>query len=351
MFCENCGSEIKDGSKFCGRCGAPVNIRNAAAAQPPVMPAPKPYSPDVEENNRTESNFNGGTGGGYSPAGRLQSLIAGMASSGLFMVTVILFTAALVIQLVSAIGSAAFGGNALMSVIDGIISQTGYSLNDIGGIGTVNAAINAVSAGTIITTIIAMVPGILTVIGLWLIFASAKSSQGTEVKPAGFTIIKVITLIYFWIMIVVGALAIIILIFGALFTADYADAAVISIFIVFIVLIAAIVALVCLYYSKIAKMLTSAREAGQGATNRLMISTYVQVITWILAIVMVLALIGSISSAGLLSAVVSSALPREVSAVISTGIVSPLPFLQYGCTAVSMILFAVIIGKAKALEY
>ncbi len=36
MFCSNCGSQIEDGSKFCGSCGAPV--QPTAAPQPYILP-------------------------------------------------------------------------------------------------------------------------------------------------------------------------------------------------------------------------------------------------------------------------------------------------------------------------
>lgn len=32
MFCPKCGSEIAEGSAFCGKCGAPVNAQAAGAA-------------------------------------------------------------------------------------------------------------------------------------------------------------------------------------------------------------------------------------------------------------------------------------------------------------------------------
>ena len=34
MFCGHCGSEVKDGARFCPGCGAPVAAGAAAAAQP-----------------------------------------------------------------------------------------------------------------------------------------------------------------------------------------------------------------------------------------------------------------------------------------------------------------------------
>ena len=44
-FCENCGKEVKPTSKFCGRCGASVNVdleMAPAGAPEPVSVAPQP---------------------------------------------------------------------------------------------------------------------------------------------------------------------------------------------------------------------------------------------------------------------------------------------------------------------
>ncbi len=54
MFCENCGSKLPEGAKFCGGCGAktePIQPSNTAAAAPaPARPVPPPpaYTPSVQ---------------------------------------------------------------------------------------------------------------------------------------------------------------------------------------------------------------------------------------------------------------------------------------------------------------
>ena len=385
MFCENCGSAIKDGAKFCSQCGAPMKMKSTAVAAQPSEPkteasyreadAAQPSEPKTEASyrkadpaqpavpvmpaaryntsaNESYNNSNyGGSNNESRPAGRLQSFVAEAASSGLFLVTTILFTAVLVINLLSSIITASFSGNLIMGVLDEVLYQAGYSFNDIGGIGVASSLVNGFSAGTVVAAIISMIPSILIAVGLWLIFASAKSSQGTSVKPTGFTIIKVMYLIFFWIMIVVGAIGIIILILSAVLTADYSGAAA-AVFIVMIAIIAVVVALSCLYCSKIAKMLTSAREVGRGASDRLMVSTYVQVLTWIAGIFLAISAVASIGSAGLLSSLLSSFVPVEISAGISAGVSAGLivPFLATAGSAAATICFAVIIGKMKSQE-
>ena len=54
MFCENCGSKLPEGAKFCGGCGAktePVQFAYTASAEPaPPRPAPSPsaYTPPAQ---------------------------------------------------------------------------------------------------------------------------------------------------------------------------------------------------------------------------------------------------------------------------------------------------------------
>jgi|GEM_PF-2012898 len=52
MFCKKCGSEIKDGVKFCGKCGEPTPNFHPTDAQP-VPPEP-PVSPVSPEPNVTQ---------------------------------------------------------------------------------------------------------------------------------------------------------------------------------------------------------------------------------------------------------------------------------------------------------
>src|ERR1017187_2257741 len=43
MFCINCGSQVREGSAFCGNCGSPAKSPQAAA--PVVPPAPAYQAP------------------------------------------------------------------------------------------------------------------------------------------------------------------------------------------------------------------------------------------------------------------------------------------------------------------
>jgi len=48
MFCPNCGSNLPEGTVFCGNCGAPQRTQQAAQQpqyQPPVQPQPAPVQP------------------------------------------------------------------------------------------------------------------------------------------------------------------------------------------------------------------------------------------------------------------------------------------------------------------
>jgi hypothetical protein len=47
-YCENCGKEVENTAKFCGRCGSPVNVDTKAApaeSPEPVVATPQPAPP------------------------------------------------------------------------------------------------------------------------------------------------------------------------------------------------------------------------------------------------------------------------------------------------------------------
>ena len=54
MFCEKCGAQIPDGSKFCTACGAPLAAAPTSVA--PVAPASEPVSAPSEANTNTAEN-------------------------------------------------------------------------------------------------------------------------------------------------------------------------------------------------------------------------------------------------------------------------------------------------------
>lgn len=53
MFCGYCGTQVKDGSKYCTSCGAPIS--SAAQNQGAIPTPPNPYAPNytTAENGRT----------------------------------------------------------------------------------------------------------------------------------------------------------------------------------------------------------------------------------------------------------------------------------------------------------
>jgi hypothetical protein len=44
MYCNNCGSEMPNGAKFCSNCGTPM----AAPVEPAIEPTPEPLQKEIE---------------------------------------------------------------------------------------------------------------------------------------------------------------------------------------------------------------------------------------------------------------------------------------------------------------
>ncbi len=56
MFCQNCGSQIEDGTKFCENCGAPVEAASAPAEEVPVAEA-EPVVEQPAEYSAPETDY------------------------------------------------------------------------------------------------------------------------------------------------------------------------------------------------------------------------------------------------------------------------------------------------------
>lgn len=73
-FCSKCGNAIKDGDKFCRKCGAPVRMPGAAGTQrsasqpvqPMTSPVSKPHA-NIPSYEEIKKRFDNPGGGSYNP--------------------------------------------------------------------------------------------------------------------------------------------------------------------------------------------------------------------------------------------------------------------------------------------
>lgn len=184
MYCPNCGTQHSDGAKFCPKCGKQLN----AATAPAVSAAPMPSTPQ--------------------PAGSLAELtqreVKQMAKGPLFLVTVILFTAGLVLSMTT---------NPLVLLLD-FVSPYLIDLFGFEAAYALDEVMSVLRDVDLFGQIIANLPTILYALGMWMIVISAFQASVASIQPGGLTLIKVLVTIFFVLSIIGTALMIVAAILG-----------------------------------------------------------------------------------------------------------------------------------------
>ncbi len=253
MFCSKCGRENPDGAAFCQQCG---NKMGEAA------PAATPVQPDAQAEVYT------------APVNPIVSMVKALASSPLFLVAAIAFSASVLFSIIS---SATFAPTVLYGVLDSLYEYLPYEVAD----GIWEFAVRFMG-GNILSKIISSLPAILITCGLWMIFAAAKNRFMPGMKTGGFTLIRVITIISL-VGVCLGAAAVeIILLVALIASAQYIGEAV-FIFALLMVLAAIVYAFDIIYYAKVSGSLKCAKNAAELGIYPAKISGFVGVICFISA--------------------------------------------------------------------
>ena len=152
MFCNHCGTEIVGSNRFCSNCGAEVQCIAAAPAPRPVTVAPEKSWPEVfREGWRS------------------------FVSSPLVLAMIICFS---VVQLLNL-----FSMDSVMDTL-GILGGS-----DDSGMG---AVINEITSKLETLGFLAVLPGILMAVGMWMIYIDSFDHSKEPIKTAGFTLIQTI---------------------------------------------------------------------------------------------------------------------------------------------------------------
>ena len=225
MFCSKCGIENTEGAAFCKNCGNRLGVAPAPEAAPAAQEAPVYTAPAPVVKPPLSSH-------------PVLNAVKKIASSPLFLVAVIAYSAQLLFSLINLFK----GGNAILSMI--------YRILDIG------------RAPVIIFGFLGLIPTMLICAGLWMTYASAQSRMSNGMKTAGLTMIKVLTIIQLigsCIAVVVIELLLLIAVIGIAAT-EYAPGAAIAVMVFVVLVVAASYTLQIIYSAKIIKSLNAAKN-------------------------------------------------------------------------------------------
>lgn len=319
MFCPHCGAATENGAAFCVKCGtrlqapvteqppvaAPISATEqqpAEQAAPTVAVAPPPappsepsvaYAPPTEASPSPLVN-------GEPPA---VDLIRRLASSPLFFIAVICLTVSAVLSLITL-----FSTSGLVEVWADLLDEMADAemeafLNDFSW---------AFAGGWITAALIGMIPTVLIVIGLWMVYVSAKEhSRFLNLK--GLALVKgaVVTQMVLFIvgLVITLLLCILVMLLGNLASGDLiseffqiqgAGMTVVMV-VMAIILVVLVVALVLgiIYYAKVLKSLASPIAVMHTGAPNSKVSVFVAVMCFISAVTSLNSLTSVIAGAAL----------------------------------------------------
>ena len=264
MYCAKCGYQNKDNAAFCQSCGNPLRRRSS---EPVRMAA-------------------GAAGGGVVEA--LRSLI----QSPVYLVAVI----AISVQILISIIMAATGYSPFTGIINNILDAAdvpSYYYSEI------YKYLSALTSTSVISTIISNLPTIVITAGLWILYANSRSSM-RNMSTTGLTMVHVIIIIrmiILGIILAIGLIGSIAAVVGINSLYDKSPAG----WIVLLLLIFGITGFVVFFYfTRILKMLSSAKDIILIGKKTYPASMFVIVLTFISGVLQCISSFTSIITGGAL---------------------------------------------------
>lgn len=196
--CNNCGKQNNDEDMFCEQCGAALSMNPDDQQQT----AGYTQNADAYQTQAAAQQMPPQT-----PYPMLQ-ILKKRGGSALFLVAVICMTVQLVANLIES-----FGGGSSIIELQNLLYQYGIpvDLSDLGGVATSFS----------VFSLIALIPTILVVIGLWMIFVNCRKQDNSPLSTAGFSLVRGVLIFEFVCFIVILALGLLLVIFAGIAGGSY----------------------------------------------------------------------------------------------------------------------------------
>lgn len=238
MFCAKCGIENAENAVFCKNCGNSIGTTPAPQAAS-VYTAPVPVAKPPLSSHP------------------VLNVVKKLASSPLFLVAVIAYSAQILFSIVNSAGTGAKVEMFLYQLLNRLGGNVSYEFYEI-----VDGISRIGDIPYVIGTIIGLIPAILICIGLWMTFASARNRMVDGMKTSGLTMIKVLTIIQLiGSCIAVAAIELLLLLaVVGIAATEYAPGVAIAILVLLVLVVAASYTLQIIYSAKIIKSLNSVKS-------------------------------------------------------------------------------------------
>lgn len=233
---------------FCSKCGRPLANGESCTCQQPQQVSPRNQ--------------------GSRDATPALALLRKTLSSGMFLAIAILYSVAIICSLIMTVALPAEISDLTAEMKD-VFGEGMYGISmqsAIDSLEVMEEVMNSMYPIILISSLIGMIPAVLIVIGLWKLYATAKSQNGEAMSTGGLSFIKVAVMIEFIAATVIYAIFIIAMVVlmvvmpslaGEMFSDSYEAenfaVAMVMVLAICLVVFVAILAVMVLYYLKALK--------------------------------------------------------------------------------------------------
>ena len=205
-FCPKCGQKNESGGAFCSGCGAslatnpvaeaPINTAYTPVQQPTYQQSANPtptYQQPTYQSSASTATY---TAPQAAPSATVTvnpvfAFLKAFAMSPLFLIAISAFSLSVFITFIGNLIATSSAFDMARSILD----MAG--LGNVGLFDGVYGMMDSLENSVVIGVLIGMAPQILTVVGIWMVFANIYTSRREEdLQSSGLRLVRVIMVIY-----------------------------------------------------------------------------------------------------------------------------------------------------------
>lgn len=198
--CSNCGKQNRDEDMFCEQCGAALSMNPDNQQQ--AQTAGYAQNVNAYQTQATAQQMPPQT-----PYPMLQ-ILKQRGGSVLFLVAIICLTVQVVAQIFTS-----FNGSSSVAALQNLMYRYGIPMD--------LSQLNSIMTGVSVGSLIAMIPTILIVIGLWMIYANCKKQDNSPLSTTGFSLVRGVVIFEFVCFILIVTICILFMLIGIMAAGSY----------------------------------------------------------------------------------------------------------------------------------
>lgn len=211
--CSNCGRQNNDEDMFCEQCGAALSMNPDNQQQAQTAG----YAQNANAYQAQPGGYAQNTNAYQTQAAQqmppqtpypMLQILKQRGGSVLFLVAIICMTVQVVAQIITS-----FGGRSSLADLEVLMYQYGIPID--------MSTLNSIMTGLTAFSLIALIPTILIVIGLWLIYTNCRKQDNSPLSTTGFSLVRGVVIFQFVCFILAVSICILFMLIATMAAGSY----------------------------------------------------------------------------------------------------------------------------------